>query len=220
MPPVFSDNPPVLESRVRFTVRGMLIGTTVVAACLAIAGPWFRQWAPEQRAAVLLTWSKFAIVVSTTIAIACLIRLRAEKRAGPARYRLPLSTTKFAKSSAVFMAFFSSSGVVLSSFPMASAVDAGWMFRALFDFLLLQSGVVVAFAVLGVWWGTHCVELCDAGVLCHGQFVSWETLRGFRWGGVNPNLLMLQHGWGVITARPRTEDKATIEKFLADRVRT
>src|SRR5579863_8254875 len=44
-------DPPALETRLQFTVRSVLVGTTLVAVGSAFVAPWFRQWTADQRTA-------------------------------------------------------------------------------------------------------------------------------------------------------------------------
>jgi len=46
--------PAPLESRVRFSLRGMLIATAAAAACFAAVTPWFQAWNAEQKKAFLI----------------------------------------------------------------------------------------------------------------------------------------------------------------------
>lgn len=87
---------PALESRVRFTLRGMFIATAIVAVCLAAVAPWLRHRTADERKALAKIWSNIAAGAVVAVAAGCATRLREERRAGPARYRLPLSVTRLA----------------------------------------------------------------------------------------------------------------------------
>jgi hypothetical protein len=219
MPLDLVPEPEALVSRVRFSLRGMLIGTAAAAACLAAVTPWFQAWNAEQKKAFLIFWGEFALTVTATVAFRCALRVRAERRAGPVRYRLRPSLTKF-------FAFLTTGGMVLllglsvcSSFLSAILADArtsAW--GSVPHFVVIQLGMSTAGAALGIWWKSASLELCDGGILRDAAVAPWRVLSGFRWGSTDPNLLVLQYRRAIATFLVNPSDKAAVEQFLTSRL--
>jgi hypothetical protein len=217
MQPDVVQETPTLETRVRFSLRSILIGTAVVAVAVALLAPWFRQWNAEQRKAFVLVWCNVAFGAGITVIAGCIQRVRAEKRAGPVHYRLPLSTTGFGSAWAIGMALFMLSIVI--GYSLFRAMPPGGGTPALpVDFVAIQCGITFGLAGLGLWLKTACLELCDAGMLSASHFIPWKLIRYVRWGGSDPNLLVVQRGLGVTTARANPADKQAIDQFLQRRM--
>jgi hypothetical protein len=213
-PPVPLATPPApLDSRVRFSLRGMLIGTAVVSVCLAIAAPWLRQLNAKQRTAFIQFSCNVGAGAGAAIVVGCALRLRAERRAGAARYRLPSSHTThggfFAAAVALFWA-----GAFATYASFAIQFNNGGPSWLAIDFTAVQYGFLLALYALGTWWNTACLELCDAGILHGCMLVPYKSIRGFRWGASNPNLLVIRVGWSVVTVRADPADTPAIEQFL------
>ncbi|HVX11945.1 MAG TPA: hypothetical protein VHC22_12245 [Pirellulales bacterium] len=209
-----SQRPLALETRVQFTVRGVLLGTTLIAIGVALVAPWFQQWTAEQRRSFLWTWCALGVGAGVAVVVASVRRVRAERRAGAARYRLPRSTLW----PAVLMALFWAAMVVAYSLFMALGAG-GVPARGLWlGFLSLQYGAMFAIAALRVWWRADCLELCDAGLLRGSLLIPWANFCDFHWGTFDPNTLILQGRWGITTWRVDPDRKAAIEHFLASHV--
>lgn len=202
-----------LESRVRFTLRGMFVATAAIAVCLAAIGPWLRHRTTDERKALAKIWGNVAAGAVATVVGGCAFRLREERRAGAARYRLPLSVTAVATACSVAMSLFMLTMVAILS--LVDIPEADQM--PLFNMLAIQAGVVAASAGLGLWWRAGCLELCDNGLLQAFQLTSYESIRGFRWGTSGPNLLVVRLGLTTVTVRVRAEDRPGIELFLRSR---
>jgi hypothetical protein len=205
---------PPLESRVRFTLRGIFIATAIVAVCLAAVAPWLRHRTTDERQALAKIWGNVAAGVIATVVGGCALRLREERRAGAARYRLPLSVTRLAGAGSVSGALFMLSMVAVVSFddvPPANQLPV-------VNSMAIQVGIMAALAGLGLWWRTGCLELCDNGVLQAFKLIPYKSIRGFRWGTTAPNLLVVQVGWMVVTVCVRLADKPGIEQFLQSRL--
>lgn len=202
-----------LESRVRFSLRGMFIATAAIAVCLAAIGPWLRHRTTDERTALAKIWGNVAAGAVAAIVGGCALRLRAERRAGAARFRLPLSITALATACSMAMSLLMVTTVALLSFVEISAADQIPLLNA----MAIQAGVVAALAGLGLWWRSGCLELCDNGLLQAVQLISYESIRGFRWGTSGPNLLVVRFGSMTVTVRVRAEDKPGIEQFLRSR---
>lgn len=214
-----NDPPAPLETRVRFSLRSLLIGTAVAAACLAAVAPWFQEWNAEQRKAFLLVWLQLGLGAGAAIVAGCVQRVHSEKLAGLARYRLPLSLSKAGTPSALGIVWFLLSATIAYSFDKASSHGvAAAATPDDYDSFLIYYGFMLGMAVLGLWWRTESLELCDAGILRYSRFIPWKTIRGFRWGASNPNLLLVQCGWSTITVCANPADKPAIERFLVDRL--
>lgn len=206
--------PAPLESRVRFTLRGMLIATAAVAVCLAAVAPWLRQCTADKREAFLIIWGNVGAGMAIAVVAGCTLRRQAERRAGAARYRLPLAITKLAAIFSVGGPLIMLGIVALFSFV---AVPAGAQ-APVFNPMAIQCGAMVALAGLGLWWRTGCLELCDAGLVQACQFIAYESIRGFRWGSGSADLLLVQVGWMTVTVRVVAADKPQVEQFLQSRL--
>lgn len=192
----------------------MLLTTAAVAVCLAAIGPWLRHRTADERRALAKIWGNVGAGAVATVVGGCLLRLREERRAGAARYRLPLSVTPLAAICSVAGSLFMLSMVALLTFveiPVANQMPV-------FNMVAIQAGVVAALAGLGLWWRSGCLELCDNGLLQGFQLISYESIRGFRWGTSGPNLLVLRVGLMTVTLRVRAEDKPGIEQLLRSRL--
>ncbi len=207
-------SPEPLESQMRFTLRGMLIATAAAAVCLAAVAPRFQQWNAEQRKAFLLVLGQAAAGVGAGIAIACTLRLRAERHAGPVRFRLPAREPTFGDLSPPALVL----AMVVVRLVLAVWSDDSPLPSEFPDVPTLMLGFVFASLLLRVWWGMDGMELCDGGVLTSGVLQSWQSIRSFRWGASNPNLLVLTQRWRTFTAHANPADRPAIEKFLASRL--
>jgi hypothetical protein len=208
-----------LESRVRFSLRGMLIATAAAAACFASVTPWFQAWNAEQKKAFLIFWGEFALVVTATVAIRCALRVRTERRAGPVRYRLRPSITKIAILLSICSAIFRLGLAVCLSLMSAMVADVrSSALRYLPHILVVHVGMSLGGAAVRIWWETTCLELCDGGILGNAAFAPWRTLSGVRWGTSNPNLLVLQYPRSIGTVLVNPCDKAALEQFLGNRL--
>jgi hypothetical protein len=209
-----------LESRARFTLRDMFIGTAVAAAALAAVAPWFWQWDGEQRATFLSVWCSMTLGAALMSVLTCWRRIREELPAGLVRFRLPqTATSRFASFSktalalgvAVYFLLRFAKGTYgnahifgTSWIPELCAFMAGMGFNIATFWIALKS--------------TSCLELSDAGILNGVDIVPWSDVCGFRWGGNDPNLLMLQCQWHLLTFRVNPADKPAIEEFVANRL--
>lgn len=204
-----------LESRVRFSLRGMFITTAAIAVCLAVVGPWLRHRTADERTALAKIWGNVAAGAVATVVGGCMLRLREERRAGAARYRLPRSLTALAAVCSVAGSLFLLAMVALLSLIEIPAAGQ----TPVINTMAIQAGILAALTGLGLWWRSGCLELCDNGVLQGFQFVPYGSIRGFRWGTSGPNLLVVQVGLMTLTVRVCAEDKPGLEQFLRSRAR-
>lgn len=202
-----------LESRVRFTLRGMFIITAAIAVCLAAIGPWLRHRTADEHKALAKIWGNVAAGATATIVVGCVLRLREERRAGAAHYRLPLSVTTLSAVCSVAGSLFLLAMVALVSFVEIPAANQ----TPFINTMAIQAGVLAALAALGFWWRSGCLELCDNGLLQDLRLIPYESIRGIRWGTSGPNLLVVQVGLMTVTVRVTAEDKPHIEQFLRSR---
>jgi hypothetical protein len=206
--------PAPLESRVRFSLRGVFITTAAVAICLAAISPWLRHRTADERKALAKIWGNVAAGAVATVGGGCVLRLREERRAGAARYRLPLSVTALAAVCSVAGSLFLLAMVALVSFVEVPPANQ----MPVFNTVAIQAGVVAALAGLGLWWRSGCLELCDNGLLQGFNLIPYKSIRGFRWGTSGPNLLVVQVGLMTVTVRLHAEDKPGIEQYLQSRL--
>lgn len=195
-------------------MRGMFITTAAIAVCLAALGPWLRHRTAGERKALAKIWGNVAAGAVATVVGGCVLRLREERRAGAARYRLPLSVTALAAICSVAGSLFLLAMVALLSLVEIPAANQ----TPVINTTAIQAGVLAALTALGLWWRSGCLELCDNGLLQTFQFIPYGSIRGFRWGTSGPNLLVVQVGLMTLTVRVRAEDKPDMEQFLRSRV--
>lgn len=191
-----------------------MIATALIALGMAAVAPWLRQRSAEERKALLAIWGNVGAGMTIAVVAGCAARLHAERQAGTARHRLPLSITRFATVCSIGWALFMLGMVAMlsiASLPMGARVP-------IFEPTSIQCGVVAALAGLGLWWRAGCLELCDAGLVQACQFTPYKAVRGFRWGSSSPNLLLVQVGWMTVTVRVATADKPSVEQFLQNRL--
>lgn len=209
--------PAALESRVRFTLRGMLAGMMATSAFMAAAAPWSRQLNAEQHKALLLLSCNVAISAVATVVFSCVQRVRVERRAGAARYRLASSLSTSGAIFAAGAALFWSGSLVSYAFASVSLINARPQ-RVVFDFTAVQFGILLAASALELWWKTECLELCDSGVVRGCNFPPYKSIRGFRWGTSSPNLPVVSFGRSIVTLRAEPADRLAIEQFLRVRL--
>ncbi len=205
------------ESRVRFSLRSMLIGMAVVAVGAALLAPWFQQWNGQQRKAFLLFWANLGGGAAVTVVIGCIMQVQTERRAGRTHFQLPFSTSAFGYLGAIAVALVLLGGVLLYSFHVAESTTQDAT-QTTVDFNLIRFGIFLGWGGLAIWWKAACLELCEACVVNALQFAPWQAVRGLRWGSSNPNLLLLQYERAIVTAKINPADRPAIEQFLASRL--
>jgi hypothetical protein len=85
-----------VDTRVRFSLRGVFIAIALIAAWLAAVTPWFRQWNADERGAFLLVWCSMALGAVLMAVFLYSRRVRAQRRAGAVRFRLPMPIARYA----------------------------------------------------------------------------------------------------------------------------
>lgn len=209
-----------LDTRVRFSLRGIFIAVAAIGAWLAAVAPWFREWNWDQRGAFLMIWCSMALGAISMAAIFYSRRVRAQRRAGAVHFRLPMPINRYALFFGVAAGLFAFGISTVLAFtqaiyPEMRAHGGAWIW----NLLACQNGGSLAMAGLGVWWKTTRLELCDEGVLGGFGIQPWSNVRGFRWGGSDPDQLVLQwRRWGVVTVRVNASDKPAVEQFLKTRL--
>jgi len=208
-----------VDTRVRFSLRGVFIVIAAIGAWLAAVAPWFREWTGEQRLAFSLVCGSTALGAISTTVFRSVLRIRAERRAGVVRFRLSQTITRFALFFGVGTGLFTLALSTVLAFmqaiyPQTRAHGGAWIW----NMLAYQNGASLALAGLGVWWKTTHLEFCDDGILCGFVIQPWSNVRGYRWGG-DPHRLILQwRRWGVVTVRVNASDKPAIEQYLKMRL--
>ncbi|HUY92157.1 MAG TPA: hypothetical protein VMV10_25670 [Pirellulales bacterium] len=210
-PPI--ESPALPESRIRFSLRGVFIGTAAAAAILALLAPWFRQWDDAEQTYFVVFWANAAVGAAATAAIGCTMRVRLERRAGRAYYRLPRCVSRFA--------FFGLGAPVVqfvllavSSSLHSTRINSGpfpqW---AVFDWFAILLGAGIAMTSFNVCWNAG-LEICEKGLITNGVLIPWNLIRGYRWAASNPGLLLIQCRHSVVSVNANAADKPTIEQCL------
>lgn len=217
-PPVEALAP--VDTRVRFSLRGVFIAIAAIGAWLAAVAPWFREWNWDQRRAFLMVCGSTALGAISMTLFRSALRIRAERRAGVARFRLSQTITRFAFLFGVATGLFAFG--LSMTFAFTQAIYTGVSTLQLFwisNLLAFHMGTNLAAAALGVWWKTTGLELCDDGILYGFVIQPWGNVRGFRWGGRDSHQLVLQwRRWGAVTVRVDASDKRAVEQFLDERL--
>lgn len=208
-----------LDTRVRFSLRGVFMLTAAAAAWLAAVAPWFRGWNWDQRGVFLMVWCSTALGAASMVVFLYSRRIRAQRRSGAVRFRLPTPITRYAwlfGLGAVLLAFSLSTAIAFyqATYPPARAYGGSWIY----NLLAVENGAILAMGGLGMWWKTTCFELCDEGVLSGFGIQPWSNIRGFRFRDGNPQRLVLQCRWNAITVLVDPSDRPAIEQFLLSRI--
>jgi hypothetical protein len=208
-----------VDTRVRFALRGVFIAIAAIGAWLAAVAPWFREWTGEQRRAFVMVWCSTALGAVSMAVFLYSRRVRAQRRSGAVRFRLPTPITRYAwlfGLGAVLLAFSLSTAIAFyqAVYPPARAFGGSWIY----NFLAVENGAILAMGGLGMWWKTTRLELCDEGVLGGFGIQPWSSIRGFRFDDGASQRLVLQCRWNSITVQVDPSDKLTIEQFLASRL--
>lgn len=210
---------PRAETKVRFSIRSLLKCTTAVAVLSAAAAPWFRNWSGEQQTAFLAAWASVALGAGVTIGIACLRRLRIERKAGYRQFEVPYSMTRWSDASAfagaMLWSMFAVPYIFLNAFGAATELSAK---RPLFNLAAFEHGVFFALAALVLWWRTNTVEFRERGMVTAFTLVPWSAMLGYHWGKVDGGILVLKRRRGAVRLRADLVDKAAIDGFLASRI--
>lgn len=210
-PPI--ESPAPLESRVRLSLRGIFIGTAAAAVVLAALAPWFRQWDDAKQRHFVVFWSNAAFGAAAAAAIGCMMRVRLERLAGPAYYRLPRSVSKsayFWKAGGIF-----SWAVLAISFSLLSSRAGIGRFqqRPLFDWFAILIGSSIARHGLRACWHTG-LEICENGLITNGILMTWKFILSYRWSTSDPRLLMIQCRHSLLSVGTGGADKHMIEQCL------
>lgn len=210
-----------VDTRVRFSLRGIFMLTAAAAAWLAAVAPWFRGWNWDQRSAFLMVWCSTALGAVSMAVFLYSRRIRAQRRSGAVRFRLPMPSTRYARLfglGARLLAFglTTAIGFYQAIYPLSRAHGGTWIF----NLLAVENGAMLALGAVGAWWKTTHLELCDEGVLSGFGIQPWSSIRGFRFGDGNPQRLVLQCRWNAITVQVDPSEKPVIEQYLAKRLAT
>jgi hypothetical protein len=211
------ETPAPLASRVHFTLRGIFTGTALAAVVLAALAPWFRQRDDAEQRYFVVFWANAAFGAAASAAIACLMRVRLERRAGRAYYRLPRSASKSAylwKAGAVVL--WSVLAVCFSS--LTSRTGGGWHEQWLFfDWFAILLGSSIASHGLSAWWHAG-LEICENGLIANRNMLPWKFMLSYRWATSNPRLLLIQCRHGLLSVGIGGADKHMIAKCLDQRL--
>lgn len=213
--------PVPLESPARLSLRDMFLVTALAAACLAVVAPWFREWSPERRTAFLSVWCSMTLGAASISAYRSLRRVRQRRPAGLLRF--PLRQTigdRMVSFGGVAMVLW---GATYMLWILSEAVylSRGWRGAWIWHFFAFGVGMSIDLAGLWiVWKSTSYLELRNAGIPHGIDVLPWGEIRSFRWGGSDPNLLVLQCPLSVMTFRVRAVDRPAIDEYLASRVAT
>lgn len=210
-----------VDTRVRFSLRGVFMLTAAAAAWLAAVSPWFRGWSGDQRGVFLMVWCSTALGAVSMAVFLYSRRIRAQRRSGAVRFRLPMPITRYAwlfGLGAVLLAFSLSTAIAFyqATYPPARASGGSWIY----NLLAVENGAILAMGGLGMWWKTTRFELCDEGVLSGFGIQPWSSIRGFRFGDGNPQRLVLQCRWNAITVQLDPSDRPAVAQYLAERLAT
>jgi hypothetical protein len=180
-----------------------------------------REWTGEQRRAFLMVWCSTALGGISMAVFLYSRRVRAQRRAGAVRFRLPTPITRYAWLLGLGVGLFvfgltTAIGFYQAMYPSSRAHGGSWIY----NLLAVENGAILAMGGLGLWWKTTRLELCDEGVLGGFGIQPWSSIRGFRFGDGDPQRLVLQCRWNAVTVQVDPSDKLTIEQFLASRLPT
>jgi hypothetical protein len=212
------------EATVRFGLRAILVGTAAVALFFGAAAPALRVWSAAESQAFLAVWGEAFVVVAGFAAIGCLLRLRAERRAGDVHFELPIVHAR--------LLYFTVA--LLSIVVLGVVVDLSLLQRhnaALFMEISKQGGTItfpsplwsipfvigpgMALAMFGMmlWWRAFRVEFCEFGILSFISFVPWWSVD-FELLDGQPSVLVVRRTVGQYTARLRWGRAAVPSKML------
>ena len=208
-----TEAPVPLESRVRFSLRGMFIGMGFAAAALAALAPWFRQWNEAEQRHFVVFWINAAFGAAAATAFSCVMRVRLERRAGRAYYRLPtcVSTFGFCVGSGRVLPFI----MLTASFSLQPSTGgvgplAQW---AVFDGFATFMGAIIASHSLSACWHAG-LEICENGLITNGVLVPWKFILSYRWASSDPRSLLIQCRHSITSVGANLADKPAIERYL------
>lgn len=196
-----------------------------IATFFALAAPALRVWSVAEREAFLAIWAA-AMVSTAGFSIGyCLLRLRAERRAGRVAFELPLvhARTMYFFAACLILAML---GLLVymsllqqrqaAMFLEMSKHGAATIFPSPLWSLPggIQVGMPLAIAGTFLWWRAFRIELCEFGIVYFASFIPWSAAECHLAEG-EPAVLTVRMNVERFAARKR----ATVPRELLPQVR-
>jgi hypothetical protein len=215
--------PMVRISAVQFGLRAILGCTAAVAVFFAVAAPSLHAWSGTERQAFLTVWITAFVTGGGFVVSYCLLRLRAERRAGRLRYVLPLLNARpWYWTSAVLFVAVVGLVVVMSLMQQRQALLFAEMmkqggthpFSAWWSIPPgISAGMPLAMSGTLLWWRALRIELCEHGIVYFSAFLPWSSFSCQLEG--EPALLTVR----VVSNRFSTRLRARVPREVLPQVR-
>lgn len=174
------------ETVVRFGLRALLGSTAAIAVFFGAATPALRGWSVPERQAFFTVWAAAFVTGIGFLFSYCILRLRAERRAGPVYLVLPLSNARRRYLAAAFLAVATVGLLVGSSliqqrqarlFVEMNKQGGTIQFSPLWSIPAgIGIGMPLAMICTVLWWRTCRVELCESGIVYSFSFIPWSSI--------------------------------------------
>lgn len=225
-----STAPPAYQpEKPRFTVRGLMITTAVVAVYAAIGGAICRRLDPTDQASLLVFWTATALAIPA----AWYYALRREAKLygndsavryvvpalgpGPVRSR-PSQHRRLLTIVLIGMSLAYWSFLVVNNLRVIRHINWGW-----FDLFACSMLPIGAYAIahrvvqLILRRNQTLVAICDDGLRYYRLPIPWKHVHEVRWLADDPGTLFLHRYDGDIYLRPAADQRDAVEAFIRER---
>lgn len=201
------------QTVIRFGLRAILIGTAAVAVFFGLTAPALRAWSAAESQAFLAVWAEAFLLVAGFAASCCLLRLRAECRAGEVHFELPIVHARRLYFAVAFLC------VVMLGFLVFLSLHQRRQAAVFVDItkrganitvpspllsipFVIGPGMALAMCGTMLWWRAFRVEFCEFGLVSFLSFVPWSSVCCELVDG-QPAVLIVRRSVGRYAARLR-----------------
>ena len=200
----------------QFRLRSLFVATLVVAVLSALAAPWMRRLQPWQQARLAVFLAVTLLFASVFVVDLCHSRRKIERQSGKLLFRTAIRGRIWYHLAigvgALFVIAFW--GLCLVDV-LLSQDTADWWKWLCQPAIYAQWGAT--YAVFVLWWrfDPTTIEAREKGLILRGRnFLPWERMQSFRWGGPSPSHLTLQLHQRVVNLHVTPRDRDRLDQLL------
>jgi hypothetical protein len=206
---------------VQFRLRSLFVATLVVAVLSAIAAPWVRRLQPWQQARLGVFLGVTLLLASVFVINLCCRRRSVERQSGKLLFRTAIRGRVWYHLAIGVGVLFIVVGWGLCLVDVLLSQDAADWWRWFYQpAIYAQWGA--AYAVFVLWWKLDptTIEAREKGLILRGRnFLPWERIQSFRWGGPIPFHLTLQLHRRVVNLHVNPRNKQRLDQLLHEMAR-
>jgi hypothetical protein len=204
-------------TEVQFSIRAMLIATTVVAVAVTAVGVFIRTFPEDVRFNLAIYWGVLAVFFVALFAFHAGRRYLAEKQAGSIRFRL-MRHSYFLPHAPVFVNY--ALGVLLLTAGPGMWVGGSFViaekhtvWEVIPNYSAMICVLVSGYGISYLWW--RQVQLCEHGLIMRNDVTLWPNCQRWYWDACNKNVAVVVVDKGSpVPAKVPADDRAAVEALL------